>query len=111
MRKRGRLRHRVDIEQRSSVQDSGGQPLLQWTSFERRVPAQIRPLKGNEIFTAQQYAASINSAIEMDYRPGLREDMRIVFEGVNYNIKVILDDEMRHVNLTLMCESGVSANG
>lgn len=111
MKKRGRYRHRVDIERRLDTQAAGGQRSLTFVSVERGVPASIRPLKASEIYTAAQYSPSINHAIEMDYRAGLTTEMRIVFESQNYDIKGILDEEMRHVNLTLYCETGVSVNG
>lgn len=102
----GQLRHRVVIESRTGTQDSVGQPIDDWSVFAE-LWAAVEPLTGRELFSAQQVNAETTTRVRMRYREGLDTSMRIVHHGINYNILNIIDPEMRHIELQLLCSIGL----
>lgn len=106
----GGLRHRINIEKRSTVQDSGGQPLLEWTPV-KTLKARVEPIAGREYFTADQFAPEVTTRILIRFTTAVDEGMRALFLGVYYDIKTVLDIQFRHRWIIMMCESGVSSIG
>ena len=102
-----KLKHTVTIQSKSLSQDTFGQPLETWTT-EASVRAFVEPLTGQELFRAQQVNAATTTRITIRYRAGMDASMRIVFESVNYNIQNIIDPEMNHAWLVMMCGSGLN---
>ena len=70
--------------------------------------AYVEPLSGRELFAAQQVNAETTTRITIRYVSGITAAMRIVHEDVVYNIQSIIDPEMRHAWLIMMCSSGVN---
>ncbi|WP_283149736.1 phage head closure protein [Silvimonas soli] len=105
----GKLRHRINIQQRAIQRDGFGQPLLVWENVTPTpVWASVEPLRGREFIAAQQQQAELTTRIRMRYRPGITAAMRVLHGETIYNIVAPIDVEMRHVELQLMCNSGVN---
>lgn len=102
-----KLRHTVYIQNLQDSQDSFGQPVPSWPPY-KTVRAYVEPLNGRELFAAQQVNAETTTRITIRYTPGINATMRIVHESIIYNIHSIIDPEMRHVWLIMMCGSGVN---
>ena len=107
----GKLKHRVQIQAQNGAQDSVGQPDEDFATVAT-VWADVEPLNGREYFTAQQIVGEVTTRITMRYQPiidvvAVNERVRIVFEGLNYSIKNVIDVDMRHVTHVLMCGTGV----
>ena len=79
-----------------------------WTVFLNDIWASVEPLSGRELFAAQEFHNEVTTRIRIRYRDGVTAKMRVVFESVNYNILVIIDPELRHRELQLLCSSGLS---
>lgn len=110
MTKSCQLKHIIEIQTPptdAQQQDSYGQPITTWPLY-RRARAFIEPLNGRELFAAQQVNAETTTRMTIRYFAGLDPRMRIVHEGVIYNIHSIIDPEMRHAWLVIMCGSGVN---
>lgn len=108
-----RLRHRVDIEDFVSIQDSEtGAVSDEWASIlasdEELVPAEIYPMSGREFVQAQSIQAGVNTKITIRWRSDVQPRMRVVHGADIYNIKAVLPDPTLRRHLTLMCESGVN---
>ena len=102
------LRFNVTFQSKSQAQDTFGQPLDDWADvFSAR--AKIEPLNGRELFAAQQVNAETTTRITIRYRAGVNASMRIQYAGVNYNIQSIIDLDMRHAWLIMLCDSGLIA--
>ncbi|MCW8960200.1 MAG: phage head closure protein [Ignavibacteriaceae bacterium] len=99
------MRHRVDIQEFTRVQDSNGISTDTWANVATSVPAQVYPLSGNELIASEQTIAQSNVRIVM-YKRTINEAMRIVFDGRNYDIKSIIPDPTNNVYITLMCKTG-----
>jgi SPP1 family predicted phage head-tail adaptor len=103
----GELRQRVEIQRRTDTQDSVGQPIPVWSTVAT-VWARVEPLSGREFFTGQQLAAETDTRITIRFFSGLdARTMRAVHEGVNYDIRDVIDEEKLGVTHTLMCKSGL----
>lgn len=91
--KAGRLRHRVDIQSRSNVQDPvTGEITTTWVNTWTAVPAAIEPLSAREFIAAQAVQSMVTARITLRYRAGLDASMRIVHNGTIYNPAGFLAD-------------------
>lgn len=68
----------------------------------------IEPLRGRELFAAQEHFAEVTTRIRIRYRDDVTAEMRVVHGGVDYAIGAVIDPELRHRELELMCASGVT---
>lgn len=99
------MRFRINIQQFTQVQDSNGIATDTWANVATSVPAQVYPISGRELEAVAQHVAQYNVRIVI-YKRAVTEDMRIVFDGRNYDIKDIIPDPTNNVYLTLMCKTG-----
>lgn len=108
--KAGRLRHRVDIQSRSNVQDPiTGEITVTWVNTWTAVPAAIEPLSAREFIAAQAVQSAVTARITLRYRAGLDASMRIVHNGTIYNIAGVLADPDSGIGyVTLPCSQGVN---
>ena len=105
-----RLRHRVDIQNFASVQDSNtGAVTDTWTDYDTDVPAEVWPMSGREFIAAQSTYAGVTTKITIRYQSGIEPRMRIKHDTDIYNIKAVLPDSTLRKYLTLMCEVGLNA--
>lgn len=108
----GKLRHRVTLQSRvagSPQKKPSGAPDDSWTAFAT-VAASIEPLRGREFLEAQAVQAKIDVRIRIRYLAGVTAAMRVVHDGLVYPIEAVIDPQLRHRELELMCSQGV-ANG
>lgn len=107
-----RLRHRVNIQALTVDQDTEtGAQIEAWTDISTNTPAEVWPMSGREFIAAQSIQAGISTKITIRYQEGIEPTMRVVHEGLNYNIKAVLPDPTLRRHILLMCESGVSDSG
>lgn len=97
----GKLRHRIAIEQRTLTRNAYGEEVETWGVLFQAW-AQVRALRGNELFKAQQVQSSCTHEVLMRYRPGLDATMRVNFRGQILNILGLPPDE-KNESLRLLC--------
>lgn len=108
------LRHRVDVQQLATEQDSDTGAIEEtWMSImstgaEGTMPARIEAATGQEFVASQAVQAQVTTRIKIRYWPGIQPRMRVVHEGLSYNIAAVLPDLTERRVLNLMCESGVN---
>lgn len=103
----GDLKHRVRIEQRVKSRNTLGEVTYVW-SLLLTVWAQSSPLRGRDFFAAAQLQSEITTRFRIRYRTGIDETMRLVWRGVNYDIKgppIEVNGEREWIDL--MCRAGV----
>lgn len=88
----GRLRHRIDIYQKVTVQDSTGDPVPSWVLWAEKVAAEVAPLSAREFLGQNQILAQATAKILIRYRAGIDPTMRISHNGTIYNILGVLPD-------------------
>lgn len=106
----GKLRHRVTIESYVETQDAAGQPIKEWETFARRW-AGIYPLRGRDLFNAQEKFEGASVKIVMRYLPGLNSTMRIIHGETPYDILDIADVDMLHDTHECICQTGITLEG
>jgi len=104
----GLLRHRVTIQQLVSAspqQDAGGEPDESWSAVAT-VWGAVEPLRGRELFAAQQVSSEVTGLIRIRYRAGVTPKMRCVFGTRNYDILAVVDPLERHREMQLLVREG-----
>ena len=106
----GRLRHRVQIEQLVTDQDSEGASVQTWVdAVGLMVPAEIMPLSGRELIAAAAVQSKVSTRIRIRHRRGISPSMRVVHRDTHYGIEAVVPDQTSGVSyLTLMCTDGVN---
>lgn len=103
-----RLRHRATIQQQVATVNGDGEPLgFAWTNFREDIPAEIVPLSGREFLAANAEQAETSARATIRFDPDITPDMRIVFDGLAYNILSVLPDPTYRRHLTLMLSKGL----
>lgn len=90
----GELRHSVRIEQRTTAQDSSGDPLPVWTLFAKRRAA-VGRVPGKEVFSSTSAArvATVPAVWRLRYLPGVTPAMRLVHGQRVFNIISAIDPD------------------
>ncbi len=100
----GRMDKRVDLQSATSSQDATGQPIRTWATYAT-VWAAVEPLKGRELMYARQAGYEAEVRVTIWYRSDLDPKHRVVVNGTAYEITSVIDPEMGHVTLELMCKA------
>jgi len=103
----GDLRRQITLQSRSTTRDTFGEPALTWTNVAT-VWAAITPLSGRELELAQAMNSEISHQVQIRYRSDVTSAMRVVYQGRYFNILSVMDVEMRHRELQLMCSEGLN---
>jgi len=99
----GKLRHRVNLQRRTTTQSATGQPTVAWTTYAARW-ASVRPLQGREFMLAKQVAADVTTEIKLRYLGGVTAEDRVLFGSRIYDINTVINTDERNVELVLMCK-------
>jgi SPP1 family predicted phage head-tail adaptor len=102
----GELRHRVEFLTPPETQNAYGEvdETGTWSVF-KTVWASVEPLKGRELFTAQQINSEITCKVKCWYVPGIKAKMRIKARGQIFEIiGPPVDIDLAHRELELMCK-------
>lgn len=103
----GRLRTFVAIQQATETRTPGGAVTTTWATLAS-VWAGIYPRSGRERFLAGKTVAEGDTSIYIRYRSDVTPRMRVLAGGVIYNIGAVLDTENRHIQLELICTTGLN---
>lgn len=104
-----KLRHRINIEQLIEVQDPNTGAITEaWTTFQADVPADVMPMSSGEVLKADAAQSTARYRFVIRYLPGLVGKMRIVHDGLYFNIigEPIPDPSLRRW-VTLTSEVGL----
>lgn len=98
----GTLRHRIVIEELTETpRNTFGAPARTWTTFVTRW-ARVRPLKGKELFEAQQVYPTVDHAITLRGLDGVTSKMRVSFDSRIFDIKGVTSPDERGIQTDLM---------
>lgn len=100
----GEKRHRVTIQQKTISRDNPERIAVESWVDVATIWAAVEPLRGREFFQAQAINAEVTTLIRIRYRSGVLASMRILFDGVQYNILSVIDVNSQHRELHLMCK-------
>jgi SPP1 family predicted phage head-tail adaptor len=103
--KSGLLRNRIIIQKQVSRKDELGQLVNEWGDI-CTVRAEIRDVSGKEYQGSQAEQTLTDCKILIRYRNDITADMRVLCNGIYYDIKAVLED-VKRTRLELMCQKGV----
>lgn len=101
----GALRHRVTIQNFTTVELPSGQEKEIWADVAT-VWAEVKSVSGRELVTSGAEMSEITVRIWMRYRNDVSSTSRIVFRGLVYDIAAALPDA-KLTRLELLCKQGV----
>ena len=96
------------IQKKVQSQDSNGFKSTVWTDLHPNVPMSVLPLSGKEYVASNRLDAEVIARIEMYKLTPFDASMRIVVNGMNYDITAILPDFTNNVYVNCMVREGVS---
>ncbi|MFD0669718.1 phage head closure protein [Ramlibacter sp. MAHUQ-53] len=97
----GSLDRRVLLQQLGETRDALGQVVKSWATVAE-VWANVRHTTGAEAIRGGAEIAAIKASIRIRYRPGVTEAMRVVEGATVYEIKAVLEQDRKA--LDLVCE-------
>lgn len=110
----GRLRSRIQLQERIDAQDETGQQIPTWVS-RMEAMARIEPLRGRERLTGGAVQAEMDTRITFKWTPKANQirpswrAVHIVGDQVTiYNIISIANADMRNREVELTCSSGLT---
>lgn len=108
----GALNRRVTLQQRSTSQDSYGEPALTWTDLVT-VWAAIEPLSGRELELAQKVASEVTHRMSLRYQSTLTDPKAVATLRARYHTRVfdihaVMNEEEANVLLHLLVSEGVN---
>lgn len=106
----GARRHALAFEQPvETVDPVTAATVVTWTSLFETLGS-IDSLTGRELFAAQQVQAEVNTRINIRWRAGVDETLRIreLADGTIYDIGAVLPDKTRRREIWLLCTRRVS---
>ena len=107
----GRLRHRIDFEEKALVQDpNNGEMIPGWRPVREKVPAAYEPLSSKDLFAAQAAQSQATVRFVIRHWAGLLPTMRIVHRGKFYSIEgePLPDRDSGLEYLTILSKTGVN---
>lgn len=99
----GELRHKVQIQTRSTVQDSAGEPQLVWNLFATRRAA-LERTPGKEVFTSNERQGRVPTTFRLRYLAGVLPAMRLLHGTHVYDILSAIDPDGMGAELVVTCE-------
>ncbi len=98
----GDLNKRITIQYPTKVGD-----VTTWATGAT-VWAAIWPISANEVIQANATVMIISHRIRIRYRAVLKSNWRVVYSGRNFNIVSIVDPNMDHKWLDVLCKEATS---
>ncbi len=89
--KAGALDRRVLLQRATVTQDAANQEVLSWADFARAW-ARRRDMRGQERFQGETRFAARTAVYELRYLAGVDEEMRLIDNGITYQIVGIAED-------------------
>lgn len=107
----GQLNRRITLQRQSTVQDSYGGPVRTWLHVAT-VWAEIQPLSGRELETAQRMASEISHQITVRYQASLTDTQvvsgyRALYKARIFNIHAALNEDENNILITLLASEGL----
>jgi SPP1 family predicted phage head-tail adaptor len=100
----GTLRHVIDIQDATETSDGMGGYTSSYSDTYSNLRASVWPLSASERINSDKVELLVTHRIRTRYREGVKADMRVKHGSDYYNIKSIINPEMRNIMLEMLCE-------
>lgn len=92
-RRAGELRHRVQIQKKTSGRDENNYPIPEGWSIHKVLWAKVTPLSARDLIAAQAAQSETIARLKINYRTDIETTMRVIHKGRIYAItSPALDD-------------------
>jgi SPP1 family predicted phage head-tail adaptor len=105
-----KYRHRVEIQRPVTAQNALGESESTWAVADRRW-CRIKPLTGQEAFTARRIAADVTHEIRMRsdrFTRTMTPAMRIVFGTRVFEVLIVINDDERNLEMIVNCREHIN---
>ena len=105
----GNLRHTISIQEPIETSDGLMGKKVFWKDVTglTKLKAAIWPLKGEELIEAMKLDHKLTHRIVTRYRAKIKPKMRVVFGSLTFNIRSLINTEMRNERLEMLCEEEI----
>lgn len=100
----GDLNKRIVLQAPAKVSDGMGGFTNTYTAVASSVPAAIWPASAGDVIQAQATVMVVTHRIRIRYRSVLKTSWRVSWSGRYFTIVSIIDPNMEHKYLDLMCK-------
>lgn len=97
----GRLHHQLTIQAATETRDAHGQAVRTWAAVAT-VWGRVEPLRGRELFQAQQAEARVDTRITIRRYAGLTSHHRILFGTRTFELVTVPDAGIRTPSMELL---------
>jgi SPP1 family predicted phage head-tail adaptor len=101
------LREPLEFQRRTLTSDGKGGQAVAWQTLFTTY-GEVMPLSGREQMFAMKLEGRITHRMYIRYRADLSEVDRVVVRNEAYQIRAVINIEMRNRWLELLCEQGVA---
>lgn len=105
----GRMRERIKIQLRSTIQDAAGEESPTWSTVAER-NAEKLALPGNEIWSSKERSARVPTIFRMRFPKEfeVKPQMRVIHKSKIYDIISAVDEDGLGVDLLVSCDELVN---
>lgn len=105
----GKLRHYCKLYSKDVTRNpEDGSSLEQYTFFANTYADIIPVEKGRELYFAETINSEVSHVIVIRYIRGVKPDMILKYDNVTYEVKSVVDKDIKHETLILLATTGVS---
>lgn len=103
----GKLRHRVTIMADSGeTRDQHGHRVPRMESIGQAW-ASVQPLRGTELWRAQQVQPEVTHRVRIRHRNGLTRAQQVVHANRTFDVLTVLNRDERNIELELLCRESI----
>ncbi|MCP4567636.1 MAG: phage head closure protein [FCB group bacterium] len=102
----GALRHRLQLQSATSANNSCGEPVLTWTTYDT-VWGQVKPIGGEERERAQQVEADVTHQVTIRYLSTVTPDHQILYDSRYFKIHSAVNKGERDRRTVMLCSEVV----
>ena len=84
----GKMRHRIEIQHLADGENEVGETIKVWTKY-KKLWAEKKQLKGENPIYSDKEGIQYKYRFKVRYRTDIDEDMRVIYDGIIYDIKNI----------------------
>jgi SPP1 family predicted phage head-tail adaptor len=103
----GTLRKRVTFQAETPATDSAGGYALAWADV-LTAWAEIVPGSGQKYFVDGHLEGHVTHHVTLRYQPGVTTDLRMIYNGRQFNIRAVLNADESNRWLVLLVEEGAA---
>lgn len=103
MKTQGRKREIISIQQANRVTAESGQVEITYSDFATGLFAEVKTISGREFFGHEKFNAQVSHLVTINWRDGIKEEMRVAWETRYLNIEYISEDRTHKREMYLYC--------